>query len=123
LPAVFSRLGRVATAFAASAVLVTLAGCGEPHGLDRQEQVAFARACTSLVERNIVQADPPVRELSDERLDLDDPADFYSKLEELRGPDTFNFDDPADAQRSPKDKLDDPCRPKAPSRSSSSPGS
>ena len=66
----------------------------------------------SLIERNIVQANPPVKELSGERLDLNDPDAFYSTLERLRGPDTFNFHDPADADRSPKDKLDDACRPR-----------
>jgi hypothetical protein len=92
--------------------LVALSGCGAPPNLDRQEQVAFARACTSLIERNIVQAKPPVKELDEQQLNLDDPAAFYSTLERLRGPDTYDFHDPNSTSNSPKDKLDSPCRPK-----------
>src|SRR5262245_42152477 len=116
-PAVLNRrTRRAAVAGAAAVVFGALTGCGTPPHLDRQQQVAFARACVSLSERNIVQADPPVKELEGERLDLDDPAAFYSILERLRGPDTFDFtfdvNDPNAARRSPKDKLDDACRPK-----------
>jgi hypothetical protein len=106
------RIRRGAAAGAVLVALGALAGCGTPPHLDRQQQVAFARACVSLIERNIVQADPPVKDLSDERLDLDDPEAFYSTLERLRGPDTFDFNNPDDAAKSPKDKLDDACRPR-----------
>ncbi len=44
-----------------------------------------------------------------------DPAAFYATLERLRGPDTYNFDDPKDAARSPKDMLDN-CHPQNASR-------
>jgi hypothetical protein len=110
------RTRRAAAAAAALVAFGAVSGCGTPARLDRQEQVAFARACASLIQRNIVQANPPVRELEGEQLDLDDPAAFYSTLERLRGPDTYNFHDPKDADRSPKDKLDDPCRPRNASR-------
>jgi hypothetical protein len=116
---VFPRVGGRRVAVAAVAALVVLSGCSKPPNLDHQEQVAFARACASLIERNVVQADPPIRDLAGEALNLDDPADFYAKLEKLRGPDTFNFDDPGKIDRSPKDLLDDPCRPRTHSDSSS----
>gem|GEM_PF-6968499 len=110
-------LSRVVVAVVAVAAL---AACGRPSDLDHQEQVAFARGCTSLIERNMANADPPVRELGGETLDLRDPAGFYAVLERLRGPKTFDFNDPADADRSPKDKLDDPCRPRTPPKSTES---
>jgi hypothetical protein len=103
-------------AITAVVALVVLSGCGAPAHLDRQQQVAFARACTSLIERNIVQADPPVKELDGQQLNLDDPQAFYATLERLVGPDTFNFNDPNSADRSPKDMLDSPCRPQNASR-------
>jgi len=106
------RTRRAAAAGAVLVALGALTGCSTPPNLDRQQQVAFARACASLIERNIVQADPPVKELSGERLDLEDPEAFYSTLERLVGPDTFDFNNPDDADRSPKDKLDSPCRPR-----------
>jgi hypothetical protein len=112
LPDVLNRrTGRVAVATTALIVLVTASGCSTPSKLDQQEKVAFARACTSLIERNIAQANPPVKELDGQRLDLGDPAAFYATLERLRGPDTYNFDDPNGAERSPKDMLDNPCKP------------
>jgi hypothetical protein len=110
------RTRRAATATAALAAVVALSGCGAPANLDAQQQVAFARACTSLIERNVVQANPPVKELDGQTLDLDDPAEFYSTLERLRGPDFFSFDDPSKAAQSPKDQLDTPCRPQNASR-------
>jgi hypothetical protein len=114
---VFIRRSRRAAAVSAALIaFVALSGCSQPANLDHQEQVAFARACASLIERNVVQANPPVKELDGEQLNLDDPAAFYVALERLRGPDTFDFHDSTDADRSPKDKLDDPCRPKNPSR-------
>jgi hypothetical protein len=110
------RTRRAATAATALVALVAVAGCSSPSKLDRQEKVAFARACTSLIERNVVQAEPPVKELDGQRLDLDDPAAFYATLERLRGPDTYNFEDPSAADRSPKDMLDNPCKPQNASR-------
>jgi hypothetical protein len=107
---------RAAAATAALAAVVALAGCGAPANLDAQQKVAFARACTSLIERNIVQAKPPVKELDGQRLDLNDPAEFYATLERLRGPDFFSFNDPSKAAQSPKDQLDNPCRPQNASR-------
>jgi hypothetical protein len=97
------------------AALVVLPACGAPSNLDQQQQVAFARACTSLIERNIVQATPPVRYLAEDpgrgtKLDLRDPAAFYAALQKYRGPSTFNFRNPADATSAPKDLLDGPCK-------------
>lgn len=109
------RWVRTVVACAAVVALGALTGCTTPAGLDHQEQVAFARECTSLIERNIAGAKPPVRELSGQTLDLANPASFYSTLERLRGPDTFDFNNPTDVDRSPKDKLDEPCRPRTPS--------
>jgi hypothetical protein len=60
------RTRRVATAAAALVAVVALSGCGAPSNLDGQEKEAFARACTSLIERNIAQANPPVNELAGE---------------------------------------------------------
>ena len=104
------RTRRAATATALVA-LVAVSGCRSRSELDQQEKVAFARACTSLIERNVVQANPPVKELDGQRLDLNDPAAFYAALERLRGPDTYNFNDPSKAGNSPKDMLDNPCKP------------
>jgi hypothetical protein len=110
------RTRRAATAAAALLAVVALSGCGAPANLDGQEKEAFARACTSLIERNIVQANPPVKELGGEQLNLDDPTEFYDTLERLRGPDSFSFDDPSKLAQSPKDQLDTPCRPENPTR-------
>jgi hypothetical protein len=110
------RTRRAAAATTALVALVTVCGCSAPSKLDRQEKVAFARACTSLIERNVVQTNPPVKELQGQRLDLDDPAAFYATLERLQGPDTYDFDNPSDAARSPKDKLDTDCKPQDASR-------
>ena len=113
---------RAATRFACALVGVlsisTLAGCGTPPDLDHQEQVAFARECASLVERNVAENEPPRRvQVGDETLTLDQPSSFYSILERLRGPSTYNLHDPkhdADTARQP---LDD-CNPKTPALSS-----
>jgi hypothetical protein len=105
-----SRLGvgRIATRFAAAvAVAGVLAGCGTPPDLDQQEQVAFARECTSLIERNLSDNEPPrTALLGNETHDLDNPSSFYSVLERLRGPSTFDLHDPnhrADTARQPLD--------------------
>jgi hypothetical protein len=117
LPGVLNRrTPRAATATAALVALISVSGCSAPAKLDQQEKVAFARACTSLIERNVAQAVPPVKELDNQRLDLNDPAAFYATLERLRGPGTYNFDNPKDAARSPKDMLDTPCQPQSASR-------
>jgi hypothetical protein len=86
---------------------MAVTGCGTPPHLDAQEQVAFARACTSLVERNLSDNQPPrTALLGDEDLNLDDPSAFYSVLGRIRGPATFNLHDPkhnADTARQPLD--------------------
>ena len=113
---------RAATRFASALVGVVcisaLAACGTPADLDHQEQVAFARECASLVERNVAENEPPRRvQVGDETLPLDQPSSFYSILERLRGASTYNLHDPkrdADTARQP---LDD-CNPKAPALSS-----
>lgn len=102
---------RAATRFAAAAALVVaLAGCGKPPNLDREQQRAFARACTSLVERGLSDDDPPRDALlGGEEINLDDPVAFYSILERLRGASTFNLHDPkhsADTGRKPLDDCD-----------------
>jgi hypothetical protein len=104
-------VSRVATRFAvAVALIAVLAGCGTPPGIDHQEQVAFARACVSLVERGLSDDRPPrVAVLDDTELDLDKPAEFYSALDRIRGPQTFDLHDPshaADTARQPLDKCD-----------------
>ena len=106
-----SRLGvgRIATRFASLvAVVAVLSGCGTPPQLDQQEQVAFARECTSLIERNLSEKTPPrVAALGTDTLDLDHPSSFYSVLERLRGPSTFDLHDPkrqADTARQPLDE-------------------
>ncbi len=99
--------------------LLALVGCGTPSNFDGQEKVAFARECTSLIERNLGSATPPIRQLGGATLNLDDPASLYAELERLRGPQTFSFDQSKSADRSPKDQLDIPCSPQ-PTRSISS---
>jgi len=113
---------RAATRLACAAVGVILAtglsACGTPAHLDHQEQVAFARECASLVERNVAENAPPRKvQVGDETLTLDQPPSFYSRLERLRGASTYNLHDPkhdADTARQP---LDD-CNPKTPAASS-----
>jgi hypothetical protein len=89
-------------------VTVALAGCGTPAHLDVQEQLAFARACASLVERNLSGNEPPrAAQLGSDDLNLDEPASFYSVLGRIRGPSTFNLHDPkhnADTARQPLDE-------------------
>jgi hypothetical protein len=85
----------------------TAAGCGKPAGLDHQEQVAFARACASLIERGLSDNKPPRSALlgSDE-LNLDDPTAFYSVLGRIRGPEYFNLHDPNHADDTARQPLD-----------------
>ena len=86
----------------------TVAGCGQPAGLDRQEQVAFARACASLIERGMSGNKPPrTAMLGSDELNLDDPTAFYSVLGRIRGPDDFNLHDPAHAADTARQPLDD----------------
>jgi hypothetical protein len=99
------------TRFAAAAiVLAALAACGKPSGLDRDEQLAFARACTSLIERNLSDDPPPrTKVLDNTEINIDDPAAFYAILERLRGASTYNLHDPkhsADTGRQPLDNCD-----------------
>ena len=105
---------RFAAAVSVLATVSVLAGCGKPGNLDRDEQLAFARECASLVERNVAENKPPRQaELANETLTLDQPSLFYSILERLRGRSTYNLHDPkhdADTARQP---LDD-CNPKLP---------
>lgn len=105
---------RLVRAVAAIAGVGALAACGTPAHLDSQEQVAFARECASLVERNVADATPPRRtQLGGETLTLDSASSFYSILERIRGASNYNLHDPkhdADTARQP---LDD-CNPKPP---------
>ena len=106
--------------FAMATVLLAgaLTGCGKPANLDRQEQVAFARECASLVERNVADNDPPRRaQLASETLTLDETSAFYSILGRLRGPSTYNLHDPKHAADTARQPLDD-CNPKPPVLSS-----
>jgi len=110
--------GRVATRFVAIVVLVGgLTSCGTPKGLDHQEQVAFARECTSLIERNLSDDRPPrTATLGSDLLELDKPSAFYLLLERIRGASTFNLHDPAraaDTARQPLDNCDTKPKPLA----------
>jgi hypothetical protein len=109
---------RVVCSVAAILGVGALAGCGTPAHLDTQEQVAFARECASLVERNVSEATPPRRAtLGGETLTLSSASSFYSILQRIRGSSTYNLHDPkhdADTARQP---LDD-CNPKPPVLSS-----
>jgi len=113
-----SVAARFVCVVAAIAGLGVLTGCGTPAHLDRQEQVAFARECASLVERNVADATPPRRtQVGGETLTLDSASSFYSILERIRGASDYNLHDPkhdADTARQP---LDD-CNPKPPLLSS-----
>ena len=94
--------------------IAALGGCGTPAHLDRDEQVAFARECASLVERNVADAKTPRRvQVGDETLTLDDADAFYSQLEKLRGPSTYNLHDAKHDSDTGRQPLDD-CNPKAP---------
>lgn len=85
-----------------------LAGCGTPPNLDQQEQVAFARECASLIERGLSDNTPPrAGLLGSENLDLDNPTVFYSLLERLRGPSTYNLHDPKRSTDTARQPLDD----------------
>ena len=102
--------GRAATRFAAAAaaVVIALAGCGTPPDFDQQEQVAFARACTSLIERGLSDDEPPrTAMLGSDEVNLDDPSAFYSLLERLRGAPTFNLHDPKRSTDTARQPLDD----------------
>lgn len=99
---------RVATRLVATVVVVgALAGCGTPSNLDRDEQVAFARECTSLIERGLSNNEPPrTALLGGDQVNLDEPSAFYALLERLRGPSTYNLHDPkrsTDTARQPLD--------------------
>jgi hypothetical protein len=99
-------------------IVVVLAGCGTPPNLDHQEQVAFARACTSLIERSLSDNKPPrVGVLENDELNLDNPTAFYSIVERLRGPSTYNLHDPKHAADTARQPLDN-CSTKARAASS-----
>jgi hypothetical protein len=99
-------------------VVVALAGCGTPPNLDHQEQVAFARECASLIERNLSDNDPPrTANLGSDELNLDEPSAFYALIERLRGPSTFDLHDPKRSTDTARQPLDD-CSTKAPVLSS-----
>jgi hypothetical protein len=89
-------------------VLVVLVGCGTPGNLDRQEQVAFARECTSLIERSLSDNMPPrTALLGSDDLNLDNPTVFYALVERLRGPSTYNLHDPKRSTDTARQPLDD----------------
>src|ERR1700704_5085867 len=89
-------------------VVVALAGCGKPPNLDHQEQVAFARECASLIERNLSDNQRPrTALLGSDELNLDKPTEFYSLLERLRGPSTYNLHDPKRSTDTARQPLDD----------------
>jgi hypothetical protein len=108
--------GRVAArTVGALAVVGALAGCGTPANLDHQEQVAFARACASLIERGLSDDRPPrTAVIGTDQLNLDETSSFYSLLDRIRGPSTFNLHDPAhaaDTARQPLDACDTKPKP------------
>ena len=98
---------RFAVAVLAGTLVVSLSACGTPSNLDHQEQVAFARECVSLIERDLSDNTPPrAATVGGEQVNLDDPSDFYSRLLRLRGPATYNLHDPkhsSDVGRQPLD--------------------
>ncbi|MEY2454656.1 MAG: hypothetical protein QOD92_4230 [Acidimicrobiaceae bacterium] len=96
------------------AVVVALAGCGKPPNLDHDEQVAFARGCASLIERGLSNDAPPRNgRLGSDQLKLDEPSAFYSLLERLRGPSTFNLHDPKHSTDTARQPLD-ACKTESP---------
>ena len=101
--------GRAVARFAvAAAVVVAVAGCGKPPNLDHQEQVAFARECVSLIERNLSDDKPPrTALLGSDEVNLDNASAFYSLIERLRGSSTFNLYDPKRSTETARQPLDD----------------
>jgi hypothetical protein len=90
-------LARFARAAAASAiagvVTIGLSGCGRA-GLDEEQQAAEAHACASLVERHVAKVDGNGSLVLDgQKLDLNNPEEFYRLLQELRPPSIFRMDD------------------------------
>ena len=70
--------------------------------------MAFARECTSLIERNLSDDAPPrTAQLGSDELNLDNPSAFYSLLERLRGPATYNLHDPKRSTDTARQPLDD----------------
>jgi hypothetical protein len=108
----------------AAAVVIALAGCGTPPNLDHQEQVAFARECASLIERNLSDNPPPrTALLGSDELNLDDPSAFYSVMDRLRGPSTYSLHDPKRSTDTARQPLDDcSTKPKVLSSLFGSPG-
>jgi hypothetical protein len=100
------------------AVVVALTGCGKPANLDHDEQVAFARGCVSLIERGLSNDAPPrAGRLGSDQLTLDEPSAFYSLLERLRGPSTFDLHDPKHSSDTARQPLD-ACKTESPTLSS-----
>jgi hypothetical protein len=98
---------RAALRLCAVGLIGAVAACGTPSHLDAQEKVAFARECTSLIERNLSGKQPPrVGSLAGEKLDLDDPAAFYDAMHRLRGPQTYDLHDPAHSADTARQPLD-----------------
>lgn len=70
--------------------------------------MAFARECTSLIERNLSDDTPPrTAQLGSEDLNLDDSSVFYALLERIRGSSTYNLHDPKRATDTARQPLDD----------------
>lgn len=70
--------------------------------------MAFARECTSLIERNLSDNTPPrAALLAGEDLNLDNPSGFYSIVERLRGPSTYNLHDSTRSTDTARQPLDD----------------
>ena len=87
------------------AVVVALAGCGKPANLDRDE-------------RGLSDNAPPrTGQVGSDKLNLDDPSPFYSLLERLRGPSTFNLHDPKHSIDTARQPLD-ACKTENPTLSS-----
>jgi hypothetical protein len=61
-----------------------------------------------LIERNLSDNTPPrAALLGSDDLNLDNPTVFYSLLERLRGPSTFNLHDPKRSTDTARQPLDD----------------
>jgi hypothetical protein len=88
------------------AVVSALGAPQAPSGFDHQEQVAFARECASLIERNLTGGTGRKASVGDTALDLGQPDAFYRQLENIRGPSFFSLDASQNEARTPREMFD-----------------
>lgn len=95
-----------------SVALFGLVACAQP-GLDAQQQQVEARECASLVERHVARAGGNgTITLDEQKLALDDPAQFYEMLARLRPPSVFRMDDKRTFRYSRSALVSDLCKDK-----------